>query len=72
MHDFECIDDKLCRLGNAFRGLYTGRLFEENGHALKQGVQYSVTFLYRGEYCETPWAATVHDAFDYALEKLEV
>jgi hypothetical protein len=63
------IDELLGVLGENFRGLYTGRLFEEDGFTLKEAIHYSVTFLFNGEYCESPWALTPHEAFAFAVDK---
>ena len=65
------VDEQLVTLGKNFRGLYTGRIFEEDGFNLKEDIQYSVTFLFNGEYCETPWVMTPHEAFTFAINKIK-
>ena len=64
------IEEKIRSIGNCFRGLWVTREVDINGNVSE--TQWSVTFIYDGDYTETPYYPTPHSALDHAIKVLEI
>lgn len=59
------IEEKIDRIGDAFRGLWRSKEIDIDGKIKRYG--WSVTFVYDGEMVETPYRCTPQNALDYAI-----
>jgi hypothetical protein len=62
------IQEGIERLGDSFRGLWKSRTICENGDLGFD--RWTVTFIYRGHYVETPDFCLPDHALEWAVEKL--
>lgn len=67
------------KLGHAFRGLWKSYILEPIDHTsyeelvepLKITEQWSVTYIYKGHYVETPYMGTPEEALAFAVKALK-
>ncbi len=60
---------KLVKL-NVFRGLWLNAELQENGE--KTINKWNITFIYKGEYVESPHYNNPHDCLNFAFKKLNI
>ncbi len=60
------IDEKIEKLGEAFRGLWKTCELQIDGKT--SIVKWSVTFVYDGKYVESEYCDSPHKAFDYVFK----
>ena len=66
--DVKSIDDYLFELGDAFRGLWKSYYLDKND---KPNIKrWTITFIYKGNYIETPEKDSPIDALEWALNKI--
>jgi hypothetical protein len=59
------IEDKIRILGTSFRGLWKSYILDEAGN-LPTG-KWTVTYIFRGQYIETPNLDSHHEALNFAI-----
>lgn len=58
------IDAMINELGNSFRGLWRSMEIKLDGTIT---AKWSVTFVYKNEYVESPYFSTTYHALEYAI-----
>jgi len=61
------IEELINKLNGSFRGLWTGVVVYDSFGGIVKKQEWSVTFVYDGDYLETPGFATPQQALEYAI-----
>lgn len=64
------IEEQIAKLGDRFRGLWRTYEIAVMGDEVVSKY-WSVTFIYKGHYVETPEMGTPEEALEFALFKVE-
>ncbi len=67
----DSLEKMIARLGDSFRGLWASYTLPLPAGEFKTKREWTVTFIYRGEYCETQLVSTPERALEIALERHE-
>ena len=55
------------KLGDSFRGLWKSYYLPDED--IPPSLKWTVTFIYKGQYCETPNMDTPEQALQFAIKK---
>jgi len=61
----------IIQLGDSFRGLWTSVIFFDSNGGITKKKEWSVTYIFDSDMCETPGCETPQQALEYALKILE-
>jgi hypothetical protein len=61
--------DKIDALGDSFRGLWKSYIYQNESDPWPIG-KWTVTFIFRGQYVETPNMDSPDEALDFAIKKV--
>lgn len=61
------IEELITLLGESFRGLWTSLIVYDSFGGVTKKQEWSVTYVFRGDYIETPGFQTPREALEFAL-----
>jgi hypothetical protein len=64
------IESQIQKLGNSFRGLWTGITVQDSFGGITKKKDWTVTFVLDGDYVETPGFDTPEESLDYAIKMI--
>jgi len=62
------LSELIDNLGNSFRGLWTSVIFFDSNGGITKKKEWSVTYLFNSDMCETPGFDIPEQALEYAIQ----